>query len=249
MEAWMSKVTLKRIVEESDSRTGWLFDVTVQVLVLLSLVSFSLETLPDLPDYIRRTLNWTETIIVTLFTVEYALRLAVADRRLSFVFSVFGLVDLIAIMPFYLSLGIDLRSIRVVRFLRIFQILKLTRYSQAIQRFHRALAMVKEELILFGAAALVLLYVSAVGVYFFEREAQPEQFASIFHSLWWAIVTLSTVGYGDIYPITFGGRVFTFFVLSVGLGIIAVPTGLLASALSQTRKMGSNTNERVEPAA
>ena len=87
-----------------------------------------------------------------------------------------------------------------------------------------------------GAVAAILLYLSAVGIYYFERDAQPQQYASVFHALWWAIVTLTTVGYGDIYPVTLGGRMFTFFVLVLGLGVVAVPTGLLASALSQARE-------------
>ena len=89
---------------------------------------------------------------------------------------------------------------------------------------------------LFGSAALIILYLSAVGIYYFENEAQPEAFKSVFHSLWWAVATLTTVGYGDVYPITAGGRIFTFFVLAVGLGIVAVPSGLIASALSQARE-------------
>ena len=81
-----------------------------------------------------------------------------------------------------------------------------------------------------------MLYLTAVGIYYFEHEAQPEQFKSIFHSLWWALTSLTTVGYGDMYPITVGGKVFTFVILSIGLGIVAIPTGLLASALSQARQ-------------
>ena len=84
--------------------------------------------------------------------------------------------------------------------------------------------------------SLILLYLSAVGIYFFENQAQPEQFKSVFHCLWWAVTTLTTVGYGDVFPITAGGRIFTFFVLMVGLGIVAVPAGLVASALSQARR-------------
>ena len=89
---------------------------------------------------------------------------------------------------------------------------------------------------LFGICSMVLLYFSAVGIYYFEKEAQPEAFGSVFHSLWWAVATLTTVGYGDIYPVTVGGKVFTFFILMVGLGIVAVPTGLFASALSKARE-------------
>lgn len=143
---------------------------------------------------------------------------------------------MLAVLPFYIASGIDLRSLRVFRLLRLFRILKLLRYSQAICRFHRAFVLAKEELVLFSAVASILLYLSAVGIYYFEHDAQPDQFSSIFHSLWWAMATLTTVGYGDVYPITLGGRAFTFLVLMLGLGVVAVPTGLVASALSQARK-------------
>ena len=95
--------------------------------------------------------------------------------------------------------------------------------------------MVKEEMIMFMVLTVILLFLSGVGIFFFEHKAQPEVFKSIFDSIWWAIESLTTVGYGDIYPITVGGRIFTFFVLMIGLGIIAVPTGLIASALSRVR--------------
>ena len=90
-------------------------------------------------------------------------------------------------------------------------------------------------MVLFGLTALVLVYLSAVGIYYFESTAQPEKFKSVFHSLWWAVTTLTTVGYGDAYPITLGGRIFTFFILVIGLGIVAVPTGVFASALAKAR--------------
>ena len=134
------------------------------------------------------------------------------------------------------------------RLLRLVRILKLLKYNEAVKRFNRALKIAKEELTLFGFVAGILLYLSAVGIYYFENEAQPEQFKSVFHSLWWAITTLTTVGYGDIYPITTGGRVFTFFVLTVGLGVIAVPTGILASALSQARQEETGTPENKDQA-
>ena len=111
------------------------------------------------------------------------------------------------------------------------------RYTKAIQRFHRAILIVREELILYGLVAILLLYFAAVGIYYCENEAQPETFASIFSSLWWAVCTLTTVGYGDVYPVTTGGRVFTFFVLLIGLGIVSVPAGIMASALSKAREM------------
>ncbi|MCA9238865.1 MAG: two pore domain potassium channel family protein [Planctomycetales bacterium] len=138
---------------------------------------------------------------------------------------------------FYVSSGVDLRSLRALRLLRLFRILKLTRYSRAVQRFHRALLIAKEELVLYFSVTLLLLYLAAVGIYYFEHEKQPETFASVFHSLWWAVATLTTVGYGDVYPMTAGGKCFTFLVLLVGLGVVSVPAGLVASALSKAREL------------
>jgi len=223
------------MLEDLDTRAGRYFAFFIQSLILVSLITFSIETLPDISDDSRSVLTFVERFLVGIFTIEYLLRIHVADKKTGFIFSFFGLVDLLAILPFYLSIGLDLRSIRIFRLLRLFRLFKLLRYNQAIKRFHRALMIAKEELVLFSCVTAILLYLSAVGIYYFEHAAQPEQFQSIFHSLWWAVATLTTVGYGEIYPITIGGKVFTFFVLMLGLGVVAVPTGLVSSALSQVR--------------
>jgi voltage-gated potassium channel len=228
---------LKQVVEQNDTRAGRAFDLAIQALIVISLVTFSIETLPNLSTRTERWLNAIELITVLIFTAEYLLRLSLTDRKLKFVFSFFGIVDLLAILPFYIAAGIDLRSIRAFRFLRLFRAFKIVRYSKAIRRFHRAFIIAREELVLFVIITLMLLYFSAVGIYYFENEAQPEKFASVFHSLWWSVATLTTVGYGDIYPVTIGGKIFTFAVLLIGLGIVSVPAGLVASALSKARAM------------
>ena len=228
---------LKDIVERSDTRLGRSFDLFIQLLIVLSLVAFSIETLPNLTSASRRYLYIFEVVTVSIFTLEYLTRLFIADRKLAFATSFFGIIDLLAILPFYLSFGVDLRSIRAFRLLRLFRMFKLVRYSKAIQRFHRAFLIAREELVLFFFVTIILLYLAAVGIYHFEHDAQPETFASVFHSLWWAVATLTTVGYGDVYPITVGGRIFTFLILLVGLGVVSVPAGLVASALSKSREM------------
>ncbi len=134
-------------------------------------------------------------------------------------------------------MGLDLRGIRALRLLRLFRILKLARYSQAISRLGLALKLAREELILFLAMSIVVIYLAAVGIYYFERDVQPEAFASIPYAMWWTVVTLTTVGYGDFYPVTAGGKVFTFMILFVGLGLVAVPAGIIASALSKAREL------------
>ena len=111
--------------------------------------------------------------------------------------------------------------------------MKLIRYNTALNRLRLAFLAVKEELILFLSATGFLLYISSVGIYYFENASQPEQFKSVFHCMWWAVGTLTTVGYGDIVPVTAGGKVFTGIVTLIGIGVVAVPTGLISSALSK----------------
>jgi len=211
------------------------FSWMVAFLIVFSVVSYSIETLPNLDRNVRDTLYLFEVVVVILFTIEYFYRIYVSENRIKFLFSFFGIIDLLAILPFYLATAIDLRSLRLLRLLRLVRILKLVRYNSAISRFGRALFIAKEELVVFTLATLVLLFLSAVGIYHFENAAQPAVFSSIFDCLWWAVSSLTTVGYGDIYPITTGGRVFTFIVLMLGLGMVAVPTGIVSSALSEIR--------------
>jgi voltage-gated potassium channel len=158
-------MTIKRIVERNDTTQGRLFDLTIQALIVLSLVSFSVETLPNLSERLHRLLRIVEIATVAIFTVEYLLRIGVADSKLRFATSFYGLVDLAAILPFYVASGLDLRAIRVFRFLRLFRAFKLLRYGAAIKRFHRAFAIAKEEIILFFFVSCLLIFVSAVGIY------------------------------------------------------------------------------------
>lgn len=214
------------------SKKKW--ELFIQVVILLSLIDFAIETLPNLSPTHRALAEAFEIFTIAVFTVEYGVRTILKGRK--HVFSFYGIIDLLAILPSLLGFALDLRSLKALRMLRLFRILKLGRYSQAVNRFHRAFIISKEELTLFLYTALILFYMAAVGIYHFEHEAQPEKFTSIFDGLWWATTTLTTVGYGDAYPITTGGKLFTFLILMLGLGIIAVPTGLVASALAKARE-------------
>ena len=228
------KQYIKNIVEINDNRLSRVFAYFIQVLILLSIITFSVETIPDLKPQTRTILQSIEVFCVVVFTIEYLLRIYVADHKGKFIFSFFGIIDLLAILPFYLSFGIDLRSLRALRFFRLFRVLKLVRYNKAMNHFTRAIKSAKEEIFLFIFITLILIYFAAIGIYYFENQAQPEHFSSIFDSLWWAIITLTTVGYGDVYPITVGGKVFTFIILMIGLGIVAIPTGIISSALTKS---------------
>jgi voltage-gated potassium channel len=228
-------MSLKDIINHPDTRDGRIFSLSIQFLIVLSMLSIATETLPGLSTDARQILRYFEIFTVTVFTIEYILRIVLADRSLKFIFSFFGIVDFLAIAPFYFASGIDLRAIRGFRLLRLFRIFKLVRYSRAAQRYHRAFILGREELVLFGLSSLVILFLASIGIYYFENPVQPDVFSSVFHSLWWAVITLTTVGYGDMVPVTAGGRFFTFILLVVGLGVIAVPTAIISSALSKAR--------------
>jgi voltage-gated potassium channel len=226
------KAYLKNLVEPNNTKRSKVFAFFIQFLIILSVITFSIETLPDLKPQTRVILNSIETFCVIIFTFEYLARIYVADSKPKFIFSFFGIIDLLAILPFYLSFGIDLRSLRLLRMFRLFRLFKMMRYNKAMKHFAEAMIVAKEQIILFMIITLMLIYFAAVGIYYFENQAQPEHFSSIFDSLWWSIVTLTTVGYGDVYPITIGGRIFTFFILLIGLGIVAIPTGIISSSLT-----------------
>ena len=233
------KEAIKKVVENHNTPISKGFDFFIQFLIVLSVITFSIETLPKLNPNTRVILNGIEIFCVIVFTLEYLARIYIADKKLKFIFSFFGLIDLLAILPFYLSFGVDLRSLRVLRMFRLFRLLKLVRYNKAMRHFTKAMLIAREQIILFMVVTLVLIYFSAVGIYYFENEAQPDHFASVFDSLWWSIVTLTTVGYGDVYPITPGGKIFTFFILLIGLGIVAVPTGIISSSLTKAVELES----------
>lgn len=231
------KSELRFIIEDNTTFKGKVFDYFIQVLILLSLVAFTIETLPNNSKGTIDLLRKFEVICVAVFTIEYLLRIYVAEKPWKYIFSFYGIVDFVAIFPFYLRSVYDFRALRVFRVFRIFRALKLIRYNKALNRFRIAAIIVKEEVILFLIVTLIFIFLASAGIYFFENEAQPDIFISIPHSGWWAVVTLTTVGYGDVYPITMGGKIFTFFMLLVGVGIVTIPAGLVASGLSKAREI------------
>ncbi len=206
---------------------------TIQAMIIVSVLSIAVATMPDLPPWLATALRIEEWLVVIFFSIEYVLRVYAAPRRLGYIFSFMGIIDLMSVLPTLLMLGYDVRSLRALRALRILRLFKLMRYVRAFDRLGRAVARVADELAVFAGVALIVLYLCSTAIYHFEHDAQPDAFASIPHAMWWAIVTLTTVGYGDIYPVTAGGRIFTGVVLILALGVIAVPTGLVATALSE----------------
>lgn len=161
-----------RILSKIDSISLW--------LIASSLINLSISTLPGLSSYIQKILNIIESVITIFFTIEYIARIVLEENKKKYISSFYGVVDLIAILPFFLTLGAGFETIRAVRLIRIFRILKFTRHRTALNRIFKAVKYAKNELIVFLWGTIILLYLSAAGIYVFENKAQPEVFKSIF---------------------------------------------------------------------
>ena len=223
----MNKEKLRAIIE------GNIVSGIIQFLILASAVVFVLES--DSEDPHASHFILLDSVFFGLFSIEYILRVYVAEpRKRDFIFSFYGIIDLLAILPSLVLLP-GFRVLRILRFLRIFRIFKATRFILAVDRLTEALSEIRRELLALVILSLMLVYLAACGIHYFERKVQPEAFGSILDSMWWAIVTLTTVGYGDVYPITPGGKIFTALVTLIGVGLIAIPSGLLASVLTEAR--------------
>jgi len=231
------KSKLRSVVEDNTTKKGKIFDYIIDLLIILSIIAFSIETFPDNSKRTIEILNKFDTVCFIVFSIEYLLRIYVAKKKTKYIFSFYGVIDFLAIAPFFLSSFIDLRFLRAFRILKIFRSLQSTKFNLAIKRISIASKLIKEELMLFFIVIFILIFTVSSGIYYFENEAQPETFKSVFHSMWWAVVTLMTVGYGDVVPVTLGGRIFTVIVLILGVLIVTVPAGLSATSLMKAREI------------
>jgi voltage-gated potassium channel len=220
---------------------------SISALIVLNVFAVLLETEDQLGVAYRTAFSAFEWFSVTIFTVEYLARIWVSNlsprymppvgNRLSYMLSPMALIDLLAIAPSLLSIaGVDLRVVRLVRLMRLF---KLTRYSAAMSALAAAIRAGKDELVLTVFIMGILLLFSGTLIYFAEHNAQPEEFSSIPASLWWAVVTLTTIGYGDVYPVTIAGKVIAGVSAIFGIGMIALPGGIIANGLIQNAKAKS----------
>ena len=204
-------------------------DVIIYSIIFLDIIDHALMTVESMQQYAHYFEAW-DNIPLVVFTIEYVLRVYSNPKRLKFIFSFWGIIDLLAIIGLFGAGPYILREIRALRFISLFK------YEPAAMSILSAFREIKKELMYFTLMAMFMLYVSAVGVYYFENPTNSENFPDIFQSLWWAVVTLTTVGYGDISPVTHGGQIFAGIIIMIGLGIFAVPTGLIAGAFSDIFK-------------
>jgi len=241
-KGWKQK--LHEIIYEADTFAGKLFDVILLVIILISVLVVLLESVPKYKLAYGNFFNIIEWIITILFTVEYFLRIITVKKPLKYVFSTYGIIDLLATLPKYLGLFIVntqvLTTLRALRLLRVFTILKLVRYTNASNNLSKAIKASKAKIGVFIFVVLVLSIILGTIVYLIEGNANSG-FNSIPQSIYWVIVTMTTVGYGDIAPVTPLGQFFATIVMVMGYGIIAVPTGIISSEINQTQKPKTNT--------
>lgn len=234
---------LHEIVYEADTTAGKFFDVLVLVAIVVSVIVVMLESITELQQKYGTLFYVIEWALTILFTIEYLIRIWVIQKPSKYIFSFFGLIDFFAILPTYLSLFVagsqHLLVIRSLRLLRIFRIFKLSRYVSESQILVAALIASRTKIIIFIFTILMLICI--IGSLMYLVEGEEHGFTSIPTSIYWAIVTMTTVGYGDITPGTSLGKFLSSIIMILGYGILAVPTGIVGSELFHAKQMQTNT--------
>ncbi|MFL2610648.1 MAG: ion transporter [Flavobacteriaceae bacterium] len=213
-------------------------DRFIYILIFLNVAAMIFESHESIRKAYGNFFYYFELLSILIFSFEYIYRISYSFIKkgmkgsVNYIFSFFGLIDLISILPFYLNqfINLDGRFLRILRLFRLTRIFKFGRNSNSLKLFTKALISVKEQLLftLFLSALTILFSSSAI--YYLENEAQPEKFSSITESVWWATISLATVGYGDVYPITVGGKIFATIISLVGIGVVAIPTGVISAS-------------------
>lgn len=225
-----------------------IFDDVILSLIFVNIISMFVLTFP-VSAKVETAINHFEIVAVMVFTVEYVLRVWTSEflypqvskpkAAVKYIFSFMALIDLIAILPFYLPFitNIDLTILRALRFVRVFRLLKLNRYTTALSLVSSVIKDKSAELISSVFVVFILMLISSVLMYSVESPVQPEVFKNGMSGLWWAVATFTTVGYGDIYPITGIGKILSTIMAMLGIGLVAVPTGIISSGfVEQSQK-------------
>ena len=232
------------IIFEADTPAGKGFDILLLILILVSVLIIMLETVSSVAEQYTRLLFWAEWTITVLFTIEYILRIYSARNRRAYLLSFYGIVDLLSILPSFLGLAFRgtnyMVTIRALRLLRVFRILKLGTYLIESQVLLAALKASRHKITVFLSTVLIMVCIIGSIMYLIEGESNPS-FSSIPRSMYWAIVTVTTVGYGDISPTTPFGQFMAAILMIVGYGVLAVPTGIVSVELAQASKEFSYT--------
>ena len=237
LKNWKEKV--HEVIYEADTPAGKLFDVILLLVILLSILLVMLESIESIGTKYAYILNVAEWVITILFSIEYIARIISVEKPKTYVFSFYGIIDLLSTIPKYISLFVlgthSLVALRALRLLRVFRILKLTRFIGESANFGKALKRSRAKIAVFISFVIVLCIILGTVMYLVESN-EGSGFTSIPRSVYWAIVTLTTVGYGDIAPITALGQFIASLIMILGYGIIAIPTGIVTSEMSKSEK-------------
>ncbi|OAD46251.1 ion transporter [Polaribacter atrinae] len=243
------KETVHEIIYEADTKAGKLFDVVLLIAILASILLVMLESIESFDTKYHTFLNISEWVITILFSIEYILRIVSIKKPLKYIFSFYGIIDLLSTIPKYLSLFLigshHLAALRALRLLRIFRILKLARYVGASNRLLVALKMSRTKISVFLYFVVILCVI--LGTIMYMVEGPENGFTSIPTSVYWAIVTLTTVGYGDIAPNTAFGQFLASIIMILGYGIIAIPTGIVTAEMTKNNNNNVDTNTQSCP--
>ncbi len=228
---------------ENKTGAGGAVDVFLMALIIFNVICILLESVPSLLERYAMFFYIFDLLSVMIFSIEYLLRVWTADQkegtkrylaRIQYMKSFEGLIDLLSIVPFYLPfLGFDLRFLRILRVIRIFRLFKLARYVSALTLVSGVIKGKKEELGISIVFTMFILMITSALMYFVEKDAQPDKFTSIPETMWWAVITLTTVGYGDVYPITIGGKVLGGLIALTGIFVLALPVAILAGGYTE----------------
>ena len=242
-----------KLVEPSQSTKGfyYAFDLFLIALIILNVLAAILASVDELDDQYHHFFEIFEWFSIIVFTGEYVVRIWTCveiekfknpiSGRIRYVFSFMALVDLLAILPFYLPfVGFDLRAFRILRIFLMFRLLKMARYIRAFSLIKNVLKEKKEELLVTLMLIVIILVIVSTLMFYAEKDAQPEAFSNIPKALWWGVVTLTTVGYGDIYPVTTLGKILGGIITLLGIALIALPSGILASGYTDQMNKRKN---------
>ncbi|MBK8801344.1 MAG: potassium channel family protein [Fibrobacteres bacterium] len=248
-------VEVARHPEHNQPAFDW-YDIFLSVLVVVNVAAVVVETVQEIATAYAEVFKALEIFSVTVFTAEYLVRLWACSAdpryqdgwkgRFRYATSFLSVVDLLAILPFFLGtwFSADMRVLWALRLLRLLRVLKLGRYSTALALMGRVLRLKSNDLIATIFALIVLIVLAASVMYHAEFVAQPDKFSSIPASMWWAVATLTTVGYGDIYPITWVGKLAASVIAILGIGLFALPAGILADGFSELRRMEQASSKK-----
>ena len=236
---------IHEIIFEADTFYGKLFDVILLVAILLSIIGVMLESVDEIDKKYHELIMAFEWGFTILFTIEYFFRIYAVNRPFKYIFSFMGIVDLLAIIPTYLIFifpaAHSLSVIRAIRLIRIFRIFKLSRYLRGAHTMQIALRSSRPKIIVFLLSVMLLVIILGTLMYIIESSVRTNGFENIPNSIYWSIITLTTVGYGNIVPMTIFGKIVASFIMILGYGIIAVPTGIVTAEFSRKRKEKVNT--------